>query len=161
EAVMEVVKDRKEQHSDKAVNFALQYAYGTLSQDEKNRIVEEWAKRSMLDDIQNALAPLTLLYDGFSMKFVGPPDTVVSEDALIQRMSICVANHIDKYEVPSVALHGSMMLTRLIAGKMYFSKDIQLPDFNAAIDAPNSDEGKRAAGFMRATALGEMGMIEA
>lgn len=35
-----------------------------------------------------------------------------------------------------------------------------LPDFNSVIDAPESDEAKRAAGFMRANAIGEFGMLE-
>lgn len=160
EAVIEVVKDREEQNSEKAVNFALQYAYATLGEEERSRIVHEWRRRSLLDDIQHALAPLILLYDGFSLRFAGVPDTKISEPALISRVSDCVANHLDKYQVPGVALHGSMMLSRLIAGKMFFSKDIKLPDFNAAIDSPESNEGKRAAGFMRASAMGEMGMLE-
>jgi hypothetical protein len=160
DVVLKVVKDGESKASAQNVNFALQYAYGLLNQDEKDSIVCEWAKKSMLSDIQYALAPLTLLYDGFSMKFVGPPCTMVSESTLIRRMSECVANHIDKSGVPAVALHGSMMLARLLTGKMFFRRGMDLPDFNAAINAPNSDEGRRAAGFLRASALADMGSLE-
>lgn len=160
EGVMEVVKDREGPESEKQVNFAMQSAYNTLSQEEKESIVDEWRANSLLSDIQHALAPLTLLYDEFAMQFVGPPATAIAEEALIRRVRDCVSNHLDKYKVPGVALHGSMMMTRLIAGKLLFSKDMKLPDFNAAIDSPDSDEGKHAASFMRATALGEVGMHE-
>lgn len=160
EAVMEVVNDREGDDASKPVNFAMQYAYATLSQDEKDQIVQRWESRGLLDDIRHALGPLTLLYDEFAMRFVGPPLTAIPEDELVRRMRSCVANHLDKYQVPGVALHGALMITRLIAGKLFFSKDMKLPDFNAAIDDPESDEGKHASSFMRATALGEMDMLD-
>lgn len=158
--VMDAVKDRRTDDSEKPVNFAMQYAYSTLSQAEKESILNRWKSEGILDDIQHALAPLTLLYDEFSMRFVGPPSTVIPHDELVLRIRNCVGNHLDKYQVPGVALHGAMIMTRLIAGKLFFSKDMEIPDFNAAINNPESDDGRRASSFMRATAIGEMGMLE-
>lgn len=159
EVVVDVIKNRESDDS-APVNFAMQYAYSTLSQEEKGRVVQQWRSRSMLHHIQHALAPLTLLYDEFSMRFVGPPETAISQEALVRQMRDCVANHLDKYRVPAIALHGSLMLTRLLEGKLRFTKDVDLPDFNAALNAPESEDGRRAAGFMRASALGEMGMLD-
>lgn len=160
EVVVDVVKDRESDDSGSG-NFAMQYAYSSLSQEEKQRIVQQWRSRSMLHHIQHALAPLTLLYDDeFSMRFVGPPETAIPREALVRQIRDCVANHLDKYHLPAVALHGSLMLTRLLEGKLRFTKDIDIPDFNAAFNAPDSEEGRRAAGFMRASALGEMGMLD-
>ena len=160
EALMEVVECRNADDSEAPVNFAMQYAYSTLSKDEKDCILHLWESQGLLDDIRHALAPLTLLYDEFSIRFVGPPSTAIPSDGLIKRMRICVANHLDKNQVPGVMLHGALMMTRLIAGTLVFSKDMRLPDFNSAINDPESDEGKHASSFMRATALMEVGMLE-
>lgn len=160
EVVIDVVKDRSDGSSEMPLNFALQYAYDTLDEEEKHAILDQWETKGLLPDIQFAIAPLVLLYDNFALRFVGPPPTAVPENVLIQQMRDCVSHHLDKRQVQGVALHGAMMLTRLIAGKIRFSKEVDLPDFNAAFDSPDSAEGKHAASFMRSMAMGEMGMLD-
>ncbi|MEP0821252.1 MAG: hypothetical protein HRF44_00245 [Ignavibacterium sp.] len=142
------------------INYAMQIAYGGLSEEQKAEIVNEWRKREWLDDIQHALAPLVLLYDGFAMAFVGPPPSVITREGLILRIKECVKKHIDKYETPGVVLCGSLLLTRLMAGTITFARDIELPDLNAVVERPGSEEAKRAASFMRASAMTEMAMLD-
>lgn len=145
---------------EKSFNYALQIAYADLSNDVKSTIIRHWDQEGMLETIRDAIAPLVLLYDGSSLAFVGPPSNVLSEEALIHRISNSVANHLDKTETPGIVLHGALLLTRLMAGKVKFMQHIEIPDLNAVIDEPDSDEARKAAAFMRAYAGSEWGMLE-
>lgn len=158
EAVVEVTEDLPT--NENSSNFALQSAYSELEQEVKDEILSLWKSRELLQDVQFALAPLVLLYEGFGMRFVGPPDGVLTENVLVEKLKESVANHLDKYETPGIVLHGSMMLTRMMAGKIRFAAHIDIPNFNAVIDAPGSDDARRAASFMRANAGAEWGMLE-
>lgn len=140
-------------------NLALQSAYSDLSTDAKSTIVRHWQQEGMLGTIRDAIAPLLLLYEGSSLTFVGRPNSVPSEEELIDRLSKSVANHLDKSETPGVVLHGTLLLTRLMAGTIKISREIEIPDLNAVIDKPDSDEARTAASFMRAAAAAEWGML--
>ena len=156
EIVVEITKDMP--IPEKSFNCALQIAYADLSNDVKSTIVRHWDQEGMLETIRDAIAPLVLLYDGFSLAFVGPPSNVLSEEALINRISSSVANHLDKTETPGVVLHGTLLLTRLMARTITFAQEI--PDLNAVVDEPDSDEAQMAASFMRVHAGAEWAMLE-
>lgn len=158
EAVVEVAK--KWPKPKKPINYAMQSAYAELTDGQKAELVDVWKRQYLLDDIQHALAPLVLLYDGFALAFVGPPSSMISEATLIQRIKKCVGNHLDKYDTPGIVLNGAMMLTRLMAGTIKFAGNIDIPNFDAVIEKPGTDEAERAAAFMRANALAELGRLE-
>ena len=144
---------------ERSFNYALQIAYADLSNDVKSTIVRHWDQEGMLETIRDAIAPLVLLYDGSSLAFVGPPLTVQSEEALINSISNSVANHLDKTKTPGVILHGVLLLTPLMAGTRKFMRHIEIPDLNAVIEEPDSDEARKAAAFMRALGGAEWGML--
>lgn len=146
--------------SDESSNLALQSAYRVLTPGQKSELVDALTAADLLEEVREAVAPLVLLYDGFALSFVGPPSTVVSREALVHRITDCVRNHLDKYETPGIVLHGAMLLTRLIAGTIKFASHIEIPDFNAVVERPKSEEAKRAASFMRASAMSELGMLK-
>lgn len=158
ETVVELTKGWSKR--DSRVNYAMQSAYKGLTTAQSTEIVEAFKKRGMLEDIQYALAPLVLLYDGFSMAFFGPPPTVISEEALVFRMKESVKKHLDRHQTPGIVLCGSLLLTRLAAGTIHFAQHINIPDLNAVIEAPDSEEAKRAAAFIRASAMAEVGMLD-
>ncbi|NGP52513.1 hypothetical protein [Thioalkalivibrio sp. XN8] len=146
--------------SDKPVNYALQAAYANLTDKQKVDLLAALSSAGFIDDIRFALAPLVLLYDNFALSFVGPPSAAIPHEALVQRIAESVKKHLDKYETPGIALHGAMLLTRLVAGTIKFSTQIEVPDFNSVFERPDSDEARRAASFMRANAMAEFGMLE-
>jgi hypothetical protein len=158
EAVVEVTKKWPQGETHR--NYAMQSAYADLKDEQKEELIDTWKRQHLFEDIQHALAPLVLLYDGFSLAFVGPPSSVISQETLIARIKQCVGKHLNKYETPAIVLHGTMLLTRLLAGTIKFAAHIDIPDLNAVIERPESDEAKRAAAFMRASAIGEIGMLE-
>ncbi len=142
-------------------NFAYASSYGTLQDGERLALVDNLAQSGIIDDLKTYLAPLVLLYyDEFPMRFIGPPSTVISNEQLIDKITSCVEKHVDKYQTPGIVLHGSVLLSRLVTKTISLPASMEFPDLNAVIDAPGSDEAKRAAGFLRSNALGEFGMLE-
>ena len=141
-------------------NFAYASCYGKLQAEEKNHLVEKLTLLGILDDLKTYLAPLILLYDEFPMRFIGPSSFILSNEQLVGKISSCVEKHVDKYKTPGIVLNGSVLLSRLVTKKISFAADMDLPDFNSVIDAPDSEDAKFAAGFMRANAIGEFGMLQ-
>lgn len=158
EAVVEVTQELPAQ--DNSFNFALQIAYAKLPEETKAQILERWDQEDLLCTIRDAISPLILLYDGCALAFVGPPKNVYSQDELIGRISRTVENHLDKTQTPGAVLHGAMLLTRLMAGTIKFSQHIEIPDLNAVVENPESEEARKAASFMRANAGAEWGMLK-
>lgn len=158
ETIIEVTKAWPK--NDKPRNYAVQAAYEVLTPEQKTELLEALTTASVLEDIRYAVAPLVLLYDGFALSFVGPPPTVIPREVLVQRITDCVRKHLDKYETPGIVLNGAMLLTRLVAGTIKIAAHIEIPDLNAVVERPDSDEARKAASFMRANAIGEFGMLE-
>jgi len=158
EEIVKLIDELKEE--DQHGNFAYISMFNSLSDDQKSELIKRLDNLKCLDEIRNYLAPLILLYDKCPLKFFGPPSITYKEDELIESIKSCVGAHIDKWDTPGIVLNGAVMLTRLVTNKLYFSKSIKLPDLNSVINEPESDEAKHAAAFMRASALGEFGMME-
>lgn len=145
---------------DQPRNFALQSSYAALGDEQKDGLLNAWRGRAVLRLVQDAVAPLTLLYDDFALRFVGPPSVRISDIDLVNRLERVVSQVSDRNSTPGVMLHGALFLNNLLADRIRLSKDISLPDFEAVIHAPDSEEGRRAASFLRATAMAQTGFME-
>jgi hypothetical protein len=141
-------------------NFALQSAYDQLSEEQKSEILDAWKSAKLLEDIKYSIAPLVLLFDRCALRFVGPPSLVIPVPTLVERLERVVGAAADKYATPGIMLHGALLLHNLIAGRIHFSSEIEVPDFNAVIDRPSSDDARRAASFMRATAMAHVAFAD-
>lgn len=139
-------------------NLALLDTFRLLDEGQKAAIVNALEHERVLVKLRICLAPLLILYDNCPINFIGIPEEVVDEQMLIQSMRDCVGNHLDKYKTPGIVLHGSMLLARLVTGTISLPMDI--PDFNSVVSAPDSQEAKSAAGFMRANAMAEVAMLK-
>lgn len=140
-------------------NLALLDAYRLLDEGQKVAVVNALEHEGVLGKLRNCLAPLIILYENCPINFIGNPEEVLDEKVMVQRMRDCVGNHLDKYKPPGIVLHGNMLLSRLVTKTISFPASMDMPDFNSVIDAPDSQEAKRAAGFMRANAMAEVAML--
>lgn len=140
-------------------NYALMSSFNILRLDQKTSVNERLQAEGTLETIQNSIAPLVLLYDGCPLSFVGHPTTKYGENYLVSTIKECVGRTIDRYETPAVVLYGAMLIARLVTKTISLPAGMDLPDFNAVVDSPDSEEAKRAAGFMRASGLAEFGML--
>jgi len=145
---------------DQKGNFALISCFNSLTSEQKNELVAALRNDDVLEEIQNSIAPLVLLYNNCPLSFLGPPPNIYSENDLVSFIKRCVGKTIDRYKTPAIVLYGAMLLYRLVSKTIFFSSELDLPDFNAVINSPDSEEAKRAAGFMRANGLAEFGMLK-
>lgn len=141
-------------------NFALISTYTKLNSEQKDSLIESFKEADILIELQNSFAPIILLYDESPISFIGPPTTTFSLDYLHSELKKCVGKIIDKYNTPGIVLLGSILLSSLVTKKIFFSKDIDIPDLNSVYMSPESDEAKRAAGFIRSGAQAQFGMTE-
>lgn len=140
-------------------NFALMSTYRVLNASQKSELANRLDHAGPATLIRVAIAPLVLLYDDCPLNFFGPPSAMITEDELVARMRHCIGRTIDRYETPATVLYGAMLIYRLVSKTIQFSRDMELPNFNAVIDAPESEEAKRAAGFMRANVMSEFASL--
>jgi hypothetical protein len=153
---MRYVPGKKWPKLEKPLNFALQSSYAQLSELQRDELRAAWLEKNLLQRMQYAIAPLVLLYDQFALRFVGPPDAAISQEALIARLEKVTAEASDKYSTAGVMLHGALFLNNLMADRIRISSHIDLPDLDAVIRDVDSAEGKRAAGFLRSSAMANL-----
>lgn len=139
-------------------NFSLVSQFGRFTDTQKAAFLCALEERSLLADIRGWLEPLTALYEQFPLNFIGLPETRLSQEKLVDTMKMCVGRYIDKQSTPGIALNGAVLLAGLASKKLHISDSIDLPDFDAVFDDPDSDAASRAAGFIRAHALSEFAM---
>ena len=140
-------------------NFALISTYKTLKENQKRLLAQKLQEDKVSVSLRNSIGSLTLLFDNCPLSFIGPPVHHYSETNLISNLSNCIGRVINKYETPGIVLNGSILLFRMATRTLRISSEVKAHNLNAVIDAPKSDEGKRAAAFIRAYTLGEFGML--
>lgn len=155
---LEAVIDAKKNWSrgENPLNLAFQSAYKDLSVEDQQVIINIWRDRGMLHDIQISLAPLVLLYEGFSLRFIGSPEFMIPESSLVEQLRGVVGKNLDRFKTPAVILHGCLSVTRIIEGTLHYPQGMDIPDPNVIITDPDSDQAKRAGSFFRASAMAEM-----
>ena len=141
-------------------NFAFASAFKSLSENDHQRIIATLSDCGILAITQSLLSPLTCLYDNFPLSFIGRPDNPASGPDLLGTIRESIKRHSDKFDTPGIILNGSVFQFRLATNKIKISSKIDLPDLESVVDAPGTEEAKRAASFLRAHAIGEFGMAE-
>jgi hypothetical protein len=141
-------------------NYALISSFDMLRDQQKIHLAQVLHEDGVLETLQEAIAPLVLLYQKCPLSFLGPPSTAYSKEDLVLQIKVCTGKTIDRYDTPGIVLYGAMLIYRLVTKTIHLPSNIQLPDFNSVVDSPGSDEAKEAAGFLRSSGLAEFGMLK-
>lgn len=139
--------------SEKHVNFALCGSYSMLLPESKSEVLRVCEKQGLLKDIQRALAPITLHYDGFPMSFLGIGDISTDPKTLLMELKHAIQGCINKYETPGLVLQANLIVAQAATGGLCISENIILPDFESIITKPDSEDAKRAGAFVRASSF--------
>ncbi len=141
--------------TEKHVNFSLVSNFAILTDDQKYALLEDLDKSSTLDTYRALLAPLICLFQEFPLSFLGKSDHSPEQSDLISTLRSSVERHADKYEMSGMALQSNMIYVRGVTGGLSMAKTMKAPDLNAIFEEPDSEAGKRAASFVRASVLME------
>jgi hypothetical protein len=141
--------------TEKHLNFSLSSSFSELTPATQENLLEILSNRKILLSLQQAIAPLVILYKGFPMSFIGKPNELPDNNVLINILKNSIDKYIDKYETPSLIIQSNILYIRSLTGGLHFSSHIDVPDLNIFFTDPDSYEAKRAAGFVRSGALTE------
>jgi hypothetical protein len=124
-----------------------------LTSHEKDKFVQKLLKNEIFLEVSEILSPLIYFYNDSPFSFLNREVdlTKTEESELLGRLKKCIANHYNRYDTPSVVAQLNVFYTRVIDGKISFPIDMEIPDFNSLIDDPDSEEAKKAAGFVRSS----------
>jgi hypothetical protein len=81
-------------------------------------------------------------------------------DELVAQLKDDVSSLLDRYSQMATRVQVTALVALLASGKMFFTKDVEIPDFDAIFTSPDSDAARRAASFARATLNGGAGLDE-
>lgn len=131
-------------------------SYTNVTSGERQALVDALDSDGLLDTIRRCISPLNQLYSDSPLAFLGYSEKPHEECVIA--IESCVADFINKYETPGVVLNAMVMVSELSTDSLVFSRGVDLPDFNAVLSDPDSDEARRAAGLVRAHTLTSFGM---
>lgn len=141
--------------TDSHVNLAIASNFNRLTAENKQALVTELEKASELSKYRNALSPLIALYDDFPLAFIGKAEDGPDKSDLVERMKKCIERHIDKYDTPALIIQANVVYIRSSTGGLHIASHIEMPDLNALMKSPDSEEAQRAGSFVRTTAMQE------
>ena len=145
-----------EQH----VNFSMASNFDILTADQKPALLEDLDKSGTLESYRTYLAPLIQIYEDFPLAFLGQSGEAPDRSALIATLKASVENHFDRYEMPGMVLQANIIYVRGVTGGLLLPEGMEQPDLNAIIEDPESESGRRAGSFVRATVLTEFMPVE-
>lgn len=97
------------QNTEQSINFALASAYSLLSEEKKKQLIECINDADILEQLQLYLSPLTMLYNGFPMAFIGRPRDSEAKHLLVLRLKTVVEALMNKYNLPGMAAQTAVM----------------------------------------------------
>jgi hypothetical protein len=89
------------------------------------------------------------LFADHPLKFLFIPE-IKKGDAPISELKDDVTSLLDRYGQSATKVQVTALFALAASGKLVFTNNVEIPDFDAVILRPDSDEAKRAASFSRA-----------
>ena len=141
--------------TDSHINFTLASNFNLLSHERKSDLIHRLEENSGLVKYRNSLLPLIALYEDFPLSFIGMGGEGYDKAQLVKKIKVCIEKHINKHETPALIIQANVMYVRTSNGGLHFAPHIEVPDLNALIEDPESEQAKRAGGFVRISAMQE------
>ena len=129
-------------------NFSYLCYFSNLDISFKSKIYMELRSKSILHPLQDAIAPLSCLFDNFPALFL-KPDFKVDKSSLLPKLKLVMKNCIDRYSKMSTAIQVTTFYNLGTNGKLHIASHIDVPDPNSIFTDPDSEEARRAASFGR------------
>lgn len=137
-------------------NFSYLCYYSKLDISKKAAIYRSLKSEGILYPIQDAVAPLSCLFNYFPALFL-IPDFQVDKTALVPILKRTLKEAMNRYSTMSTAIQVTTIYNLATNDKLRIASHIKVPDFDSIFTAPDSDEAKRAASFARTNLNGELG----
>jgi hypothetical protein len=137
-------------------NFAITSSYENFNGESSEIFKIKLDKVNLLKPLNTYLKPLLTLYKGVPFEFLKIETDVEENLSLIEKMKIAISKNYDKYGTPALILQANVVYIRGILGGLHLPKDMEVPNIDALINDPESEEAKRVGGFVRVSAMMEL-----
>ena len=119
--------------------------FGGLSKARIKKIAAHLGKD--LSDVQIAVMPLLMVLDEHPLGALGKPS--IDETGCLQQLRNCVDRLYDRDSMPACAAMASLYYARACNGKLFISRSVRVPNLEAIISDPESDDAEHARSAVR------------
>lgn len=133
-------------------HFFMISAYKTLSNRQKNRILNVLEQGEKLKQLQNALAPLIFFYPACPLKFLFKKDNVALKGNInLYFFKNSLKKMFDRHGVDATFVQANAIYIAFVSGRLKVVKGMALADFPEVQFFPFTDRSKEIASSIRAT----------
>lgn len=138
-------------NDDKSPALVFLNNFDKLTAEQKGRISEGIEDQAMLDFLRESLVHQHHLLEDYPLGFLFEDYVYgVDREEALEHLKEDVSALLDRYTMHSTKVQTTAFVSMTATGKLFLSSAIDLPDFNSIFTAPDSDESKRVASFVRA-----------
>ncbi|ELL0578882.1 hypothetical protein Q6U58_003743 [Vibrio cholerae] len=114
-------------------------------------ILDGIENQAMLNFLRESLVHQHQLLENYPLDFLFEDYAYgVDKEEALEQLKEDVSALLDRYTMHSTKVQTTAFVSMTATGKLFLSSAIDLPDFNSIFTAPDSDESKRVASFVRA-----------
>lgn len=138
-------------NDDKSPALVFLNNFDKLTAEQKGRISEGIEDQAMLNFLRESLVHQHHLLEDYPLGFLFEDYVYgVDREEALEHLKEDVSALLDRYTMHSTKVQTTAFVSMTATGKLFLSSAIVLPDFNSIFTAPDSDESKRVASFVRA-----------
>lgn len=139
-------------------NFNYLCYYSSLDLNLKAAIYRDLKSQGILYPLQEAISPLSCLFNYFPALFL-KPDFKIKQEELLPRLKSVMEQSIDRHSKMATAIQVTALYNLGTNGKLHIAQHISVPNLDSIFNDPDSDEAERAASFARTNVNAELGMM--
>lgn len=143
--------------TDEYFNFAIASNFYSLNQKEKKIFINKLLDENIFNLMSELLSPLIYFYKDCPFSFLNKEVDLSKDEEieLINKLKIVISKHFDRFQKDSNIGQFHIFYRRILDKKISFYQGMVIPDFNAIIESPDSEEAKEASSFIRCSAKNE------
>jgi hypothetical protein len=99
------------------------------------------------EQLKTALTPISTFFPEHNLGRLGSVD--MDRDLALDRLKYCVGRLMDRFSVPACAAMANLYYAQAIAGKVHINQGLRVPNLEAIIADPESDDANHAGSHVR------------
>lgn len=141
------------------IAFPLVSVIGGLSDSDKKKFVERMDKIGASAEISTAFTPLNEVLGNTPLNFIERNNSIESEVSH-KYLRTCVDRHFSRYSHTTSAALATLYYTQAVIGKIHVASNLRMPDLDAIIGNPESEEALKSKADVRIFSLMAIGQLK-
>jgi hypothetical protein len=141
-------------------NFSYLSSFNLFNEDEQKNFVSKLKEEKLFEPLVDSISPLLNLYPESPIKFLNDININIERETCINLIREAVEKSFNRRSQLSSIIQCNVEYVSQMIGKKHYHVKIKIPDFNKLITDFDSDEGQRAASFVRLGVSGLFGRMK-